>query len=178
MWFRRMFGSSCRGRLCEGCGAWGFIRSWRRLSIASIRKPGTCCAEKRRGSLRESRLVQRKIFPRSIFNQRLQPGQRLIPLLGNGIEVLLHSFNGLGIEFEASLAAPMIAAHDSYPLEDPKMFGDRLPGQPRTLGQLRDRTRLPGTELGHQRQPHLVAECGKYASARLPFEGRAATSFA
>src|ERR1700728_711032 len=172
-----MCGSSFRRKSCEGCGAWGCIRSWRGRSMSGSGKHGICCAEKHRGSLRESRLAQRKIFPRSLFNQRLQPGQRLIPLLGNEIEVLLHSFNGLRIEFEAGFAAPMIAAHDSHALEHSKMFGDGLPGQPRALRQLRDRTRLPGAELGHQRQPHLVAERGKYGGTWLPVKDRAATAF-
>src|SRR5881394_2269203 len=69
----------------------------------------------------------------SIFDERHQPGQRLIPLLGNEIEVFLNSFHRPGIEFESALATRTDAVHNSYTLQHSKMLGDRLPGQPRTL---------------------------------------------
>src|SRR6267143_2536093 len=86
----------------------------------------------------------------SIFDERLYPGQRLIPPLGNEIEVFLDSFNRLWIEFESVLATRTDATHNSGSLQDSKMFGDRLPGQLRTLCQLRDRMRLPTTQLRNQ----------------------------
>src|SRR5580693_2551219 len=110
------------------------------------------------------------------FDERLQAGECLIPLLGDEIQILLHSCDRLGIEFESGLAALMDAAHDACSLQHPEVFGNRLPGQLRTLRELRNGVRAAATELRHEREPHFVAEGGKYGCARLPRGGRAATA--
>jgi hypothetical protein len=64
----------------------------------------------------------------SVFDERLQPGERLIPLLGDEIEVFLHPLERPRIECEAVFATCAVAAHDSHALQHTKMFGDRLAG--------------------------------------------------
>ena len=87
----------------------------------------------------------------SVFDEGLQPGQCLIPLLGNEIEVLFDSRDRLRIEFESALATLTNAVHDSYSLQHSKVLGDRLPGKLRALGQLSDRSWLSPAEFSNQR---------------------------
>ena len=70
----------------------------------------------------------------SVFDERLQPGQGLIPLLGNEIEVLPHLLNRRRVEFEQALPTCMDAMHDSDALQDSKMLGDCLPSQRGAFG--------------------------------------------
>ena len=97
----------------------------------------------------------------SALDEGSQSCERLIPLLGNEIEVVLNLGNRFRVECKSALTAGSNAAHDSRVLEHPKVLGDRLTGQPRTLGQLRERTRLPARKLGNQPQPRLIAQRGK-----------------
>ena len=57
----------------------------------------------------------------------------MIPLFGNEVEILLHFFHRLGIEFELALPAGMDAVHNSRALQHAKMLGNCLPSQPGTL---------------------------------------------
>jgi len=68
--------------------------------------------------------------PPSRFDEGLQPGEGLIPLLGDEIEILLEAFDGTRIEFEEIFATGLEAANHSRAMQDTKMFADRLPGQP------------------------------------------------
>jgi len=63
----------------------------------------------------------------SVFNERLEPGQSVIPLLGNEIEIFLNSRNRLRVEFEPAFAAYPDAVYDPGPLQNAKMLGNRLP---------------------------------------------------
>src|SRR5215831_9522971 len=58
----------------------------------------------------------------SVLDERLQPDQCVIPLLGNEIEVLSHLCDRCGIEFEYALPTGMGAMHDSDALQDSKML--------------------------------------------------------
>jgi hypothetical protein len=93
------------------------------------------------------------------------------------IQIPLHFFNRLRIEFEAALASRPNTAHDSHSLQHSKMFGDRLPSQLRSCGQLRDRIGLTTRELSQQQQAGLIAERGEDGRARLPFGDRATMTF-
>ena len=86
----------------------------------------------------------------SAFNERLQPGQCLIPLLGDEVEVFSRFLHGLQIECEAIFAAGAHTVDDSYILQDAKMLGDGLAGQPGAVSQFGNRMRLPAGESRHQ----------------------------
>ena len=113
----------------------------------------------------------------SALDEGSQSCERLIPLLGNEIEVVLNLGNRFRVECKSALTAGSNAAHDSRVLEHPKVLGDRLTGQPRTLGQLRERTRLPARKLGNQPQPRLIAQRGKDPRAARPASGTPSASF-
>src|SRR5271166_4470001 len=144
-----------------------------------------CCRRPRRNKVRSgwggdgrfARPRPQPIVVCSFFNERLQPRQRLIPLSRYEIEILFDSCNRLRIEFEKALAAPADAVHNPCALQHTKMLGDRLPSQIGTVRQLRDRIWLPETELRHQRQTRLVAQCGKNGCSRFSFYGCAVTTF-
>ena len=61
-----------------------------------------------------------------------------VGLFGNQIEILLHRFNGMRIEFKQVLATCTGTENHSGMLQHPQMLGDRLPGQPGVPGQLRN----------------------------------------
>ncbi len=65
----------------------------------------------------------------STFDERLQPGQHLVPLRGNESEVLFDFINRLRIEFKQALATRVDTVHDFHPLQHSKMLGDCLPGK-------------------------------------------------
>jgi len=60
------------------------------------------------------------------FNERLEPRQGTLPLLGDVLEVLADVINRLGFELEPGLTSHADAANDACALEDPKMLGHRL----------------------------------------------------
>ncbi len=60
------------------------------------------------------------------FDEGFQPGESLIPLLGNEIEVLLHFFHRHGVKFETALAAYVDAMDNAGIFEDAQMLGDCL----------------------------------------------------
>jgi len=91
------------------------------------------------------------------FDKRFQPGQGLIPLLRDLIEVSLEFFHGLRIEFKPALAARADVVHNFRFFQYAKMLGNGLPGQPGALGELRDRTRLPAAKRRNQQEPRLIA---------------------
>jgi len=70
---------------------------------------------------------------RSTFDERLQPGQRLIPLLGDKIKVLLYPFHRPRIEFKSALSSGTDAVHDFCPLQHSKVLGDCLASKLGTL---------------------------------------------
>jgi hypothetical protein len=49
----------------------------------------------------------------SIFNERLESRQRAIPMFGDGVEILLHTFYWLRIELETAFASCADRVHDS-----------------------------------------------------------------
>src|ERR1700741_400888 len=125
------------------------------------------------------KLTQTGTFPQtaglSLLDERLQPGQRLIPLLGEEFEVFLDFLDRFRIELEQALAASFHAVHDSCAFEHAKMFRDRLPRQLRSFRQLRNGTWLPAAQLSNQQQPRLVSQCRK-DRCTSPGSGRYAIS--
>src|SRR5215472_14805226 len=89
-------------------------------------------------------------------------------MLGDKIEVAPDLGNRFRVEGKSALAAGSNAAHDSCTLQHAEVFGDGLPGQPRPLGQLRDRTGLPARKLGDKSQARLIAEGGKDSRIATP----------
>ena len=78
-------------------------------------------------------------IPLSILHERPQSGQRLVPLLGDEMQVFADFCDGLRIELEMALAAGANTVDNSRTLQDAEMLGDRLAGEPRAFGELRDR---------------------------------------
>jgi len=62
------------------------------------------------------------------FDERLEPRQGTVPLLGDVLEVLSDIINRLDFELEPTLTSDAEAANDASALEDPKVFGHRLSG--------------------------------------------------
>lgn len=74
---------------------------------------------------------------------------------------MLESSNRLRIEFKPVFAPDVAAAHHSCALQHSQVLGDCLPSQLRSLGELRNRMRLPVRQLCQQREPGAVAQRGK-----------------
>jgi hypothetical protein len=66
------------------------------------------------------------------FDERFQPRQRILPLLGDMLEILSDLVNGFGFKLEAALASDANAANDTCILQDAKVLSHRLSGQPGT----------------------------------------------
>lgn len=66
---------------------------------------------------------------KSIFDEGLESRERLIPLLGNAIQEILHFLQRLATELELAFAAGADAANNSNAFQDTKMFGDGLAGE-------------------------------------------------
>src|SRR5215472_9082221 len=98
-------------------------------------------------------------------------------MLGDKIEVAPDLGNRFRVECKSALAAGSNAAHDSCTLQHAEVFGDGLPGQPRPLGQLRDRTGLPPRKFGDKSQARLIAEGGKDSCIGTPPCGTRSRSF-
>ena len=124
----------------------------------------------------ESRL-RASVFRASVFDERLQSRQRLIPLLGDGIKIFPDSFHRLRIELEMALAPSADAANNSDTLQHSEMLGNGLAGQTRAFGQLRNGRTLPRTELRNQRQSRFVAQRGKHGGTASASWGDPATVF-
>jgi hypothetical protein len=84
------------------------------------------------------------------FDERFEPGQSLIPLVGDDVEALLNLLNRGRIEFDEALTTGPDAVHESCALQDSKMLGDRLSGQRMTRCELSDRTRLSPRDAQRQ----------------------------
>src|SRR6202051_2166039 len=78
---------------------------------------------------------------RSALDERLQPRQRLIPLLGHQIQVFAQILQRPRIELESTFPTAATAVHDACALEHSKMLGDRLAAKRRVLCELGKRTR-------------------------------------
>jgi hypothetical protein len=70
----------------------------------------------------------------SVFDEGLEPGEGLIPLFGDKVEIALDFLDRLRIELEQSLALSPDAVDDANALHHAKMLRDRLPGQLRSFG--------------------------------------------
>jgi hypothetical protein len=65
-----------------------------------------------------------------VFNESSQPGKRIVPLTGNGLEILPHLVERLRIELKEILATGVHATNNSRALQDPKVLGHGLSGKP------------------------------------------------
>ena len=111
------------------------------------------------------------------INVRFAASRRLVPLLGDGGEVLLQFIERFGIEAEEAFAAGLGAADDAGTLEDAKVLGDGLTGESGVVGKLRDGGGLAGAESGHQGKAGFIAEGGKDPGLGLWLGGDALTNF-
>src|SRR5271166_5518383 len=109
----------------------------------------------------------------SIFDERFQAGQCLVPLLRDKIEVAPQFLDGLRIELEEALATGAGAADDFSPLQYPKMFGDRLPGEAGAVRELGDRAWLAAGQGGEEREAGFVAGRGEDGCLTSPGGGLA-----
>ncbi len=87
----------------------------------------------------------------SIFDKRLQAGEGLVPLRGDGVQILAQVVQRARIKFEATFATGADMAHEPGSFEHTKMLGDGLARQTRAGSELRDRMRLPRAEPVDQR---------------------------
>lgn len=74
----------------------------------------------------------------SLFDERFESSQSVIPLFRDGVEILLRFGEWLRIESEAALAAAALMADDTDAFEDAEVLRYRLARQARALGELRD----------------------------------------
>ena len=101
----------------------------------------------------------RAATPSLILDEGFQSTQRVLPLVGDAVEIRLELFEGLQPELEQIPAAGANAAHDAGTFEQAQMLGDRLAGEPRTVGEPRDRLRRSFRQLADERWSRLVAQC-------------------
>src|ERR1700730_18542720 len=101
------------------------------------------------------------------FDMRLQPGQRIVPLLGYLIEIIPDLLDRLWFELEQALAADAYIAHHPSIGQDAKVFGHRLPRQMGADGQTGNGLRHPSAKLREHRESRLVAESGKHRCSRF-----------
>ncbi len=83
----------------------------------------------------------------SVFNQRLQPGQSLIPLPRNAIESVSRLCERVWLKLKQALATPANSANQTGIFEYPKMLRDRLPRDRRSLRKTRNREQRSVAEL-------------------------------
>lgn len=104
----------------------------------------------------------RPLPPRgSAFDEGFQADESVVPLSGDEIEIFFEIFDGLEMEFEKALAAGADAADQAGAFEDAKMLGDGLAREARARGELRDRARGAGAELGDDGEARYVAKRGE-----------------
>ena len=73
------------------------------------------------------------------------------------IQILLELVQGLGIEYEQTLAAGASAMHQARTLQHTQVLGDRLTRQPRPFGKLSDGMTPAVGKPGEQPETRLVA---------------------
>ena len=112
------------------------------------------------------------------INVRFAASRRLVPLLGDGGEVLLELFERLGFEAEEAFAAGWGAADDAGAVKDAEVLGDGLAGELGIVGELGDGSGLAGAESGNQGEAGLVTEGGEDAGLGFWLGCDALTDFA
>ena len=78
-----------------------------------------------------------------VFRKKLEPGERLVPLLRDGIQIWASSCMGLGSTSNSVSRPARLACTRRARSRDAEVFGHGLAREFRALGQLRDRVAAP-----------------------------------
>src|SRR5258708_25349165 len=86
--------------------------------------------------------------PTLVFDERLQPRQRVVPLLGYVIEIFPSVLDRLRLKLEQAFAPDADATHDACVRQDSQVFRHRLPREIGAYGQTRNGLRFAMAEIG------------------------------
>jgi len=87
-----------------------------------------------------------------------QPTQRIIPLLGNHVEVMPSLLQPLHVQLPNALPTLSLTVHEPRIPHHPQVFRDGLPGHVRPLREPGDRHWPRTAEPGDKPKPHLVSQ--------------------
>jgi hypothetical protein len=113
----------------------------------------------------------------SLFHERFQPRQRLVPLPRNTIERASRFIQPHGLKLKKIFTSSANAANQPGLLENSKMLSDRLSREHRALGKTSDREWRASAELREQVQPRFVSQRGEYRCASAHFPNRTIAAF-
>src|SRR5690606_6872741 len=92
------------------------------------------------------------------FDQRLQAGDRVVPLRRDLLQAAAHLVELAGTDAPDALAAAPLVADQPRAGEHAQVLGHRLASQPRAVRQPRNRQRTFAAEPADDLQARLVAE--------------------